>query len=169
MNGAQIVTSVDAVPAGYIRLYTLVPTGYTHRLALLAWLSAQQRQGKLPAYKLIRRASEKGIGAVFVHEARARTMIAAWEQSTHLEAAETVTTALESVVNTLSVINPQAPADNNQLSLSDIAKMLVAIQQNVSELRKEVADVRAAAELQVEAVYMRVGGSKTPALETVDG
>jgi hypothetical protein len=47
--------------------------------------------------------------------------------------------------------------------------MLVAIQQNVSDLRREVADVRAAAELQVEAVYMRVGSKNTPALETVDG
>lgn len=168
MNGAQIVTSVDDVPAGYIRLADAVPANYPKRLTLLQYLSTAQRRGKLSAYKLIRRASEKGIGAVFIHEVETRQMIATWEQRTHAAMAETVTTALESVVNTLSVINPQAPADDNQLSLADIAKMLVAIQQNVSDLRREVADVRAAAELQVEAVYMRVG-SKTPALETVDG
>jgi hypothetical protein len=168
MNGAQIVTSVDDVPAGYIRLADAVPGTHPKRMTLLQYLSTAQRKGKLPAYKLIRRASEKGIGAVFIHEASAKEIISTWESRAHIEAAEEVTTALTEVVNTLSVINPQAPADNNQLSLQDVAQLLFAIQQNISELRREVADVRAAAELQVEAVYMRVSKNQ-PALEVVDG
>jgi hypothetical protein len=102
MNGAQIVTSVDAVPAGYIRLADAVPADYPKRSTILQYLSTAQRRGKLSAYKLIRRASEAGIGAVFIHAAETKQMIATWEQRARAEMTETVTTALESVVDTLS-------------------------------------------------------------------
>ena len=163
--GAKVVTSVKDIPAGFIRMADVVPADHPRRSTIMSFVSRHHAAGELDAYKLIRSASEAKMGAVYVRETQVRALLVKWEQKSRADAAAT---AVEEVVRSIAVINPQAPADNNQLSLTDIAKMLYAISQNVDHLRKEVADVKAACELQVEAVYMRV--SKQPALEhVVDG
>lgn len=156
--GAKVVTSVKDLPAGFVRMADIVPLDHPRRKAIMPILSRAHITGKLEAYKVIRSASEAKMGAVYVRKDAALAIISAWETRTGI-----VTEAIEEVVKSIAVINPQAPAGENQLVLTDIAKMVYAISQDVAALRKEVADVKAACELQVEAVYMRVG-SKPPAL-----
>jgi hypothetical protein len=158
MKGAKIVTSVKQIPRGFVRMAEAVPMEHPKRSTLMSVISAAHRRGTLEAYKLVRTASERKIGATYVHEKGVKALIAAWEQTiasrdrlrVRVAAHAEATTEIAKVVEAVAITNP---ADGSQLGTAEVVRMLCAIQQNINDLRAEVADVRAATELQIEAVY----------------
>lgn len=128
-----VITDPRDIPRGYTRIAEIarrMPNGKRYSY----FLSNLHRAGKLSAVKLVRRISEKGVGPVYVDEAAAMAAIAAWNGNTSVTSEPGTEIAVVEHGDSGALV---AAAN--------------ALQTEVRELRNEVADLRAAIELLVEA------------------
>lgn len=163
-----IISTEDGIPEGFVRLSHLVDTSMPRHRTLLKALSDAHKSGTLPAVKLVRKISEIRIGAVYADRATAEAIIRdrlnEWDQPRPSEP-EPKPAPPAPPASSSEVIGHAMVVEVMRM-IQGLAKRLDALDEAVKrvddmscdtivglrEVRSNIEDIKAAAELRLENV-----------------